>query len=127
MSPCLDECCVRDEKLLAFAYRSDYFVPRSEVPMSKLAYIAAALMMISAPASAQIVVQDSPVAPPSQATKSAAAKSDVDKVVCRIQDTIGSRLQSHQVCMTKQQWWAYEQEAKQKVHDLQDTGFVASH
>lgn len=91
--------------------------------MSKLAYLTAALLVIPAPALAQITFQDSPAAPPP--AKAQTTKSDLDKVVCRSQDTIGSRLERRQVCMTKQQWWTYEQEAKNKVHELQDIGFVA--
>lgn len=88
--------------------------------MSKLSYLVAALLIIPAPALAQITFQDSPAfAPPTKAEKS---KSDLDKVVCRSQDTLGSRLERHQVCMTKQQWWTYEQENKNKVHDLQVIG-----
>jgi hypothetical protein len=85
--------------------------------MSKLAYITAALMVIPAPAVAQIVFDDSPpLATPAKGTK---AKSDVDKVICRSQDTIGSKLQAHQVCMTKSQWFAYEQQYKDDVAGMQ--------
>ena len=85
--------------------------------MSKLVYITAALMVIPAPAMAQIVFDDSP--PSATPAKGAKAKSDVDKVICRMQDTVGSRLQAHQVCMTKSQWFAYEQQYKDDVSGLQ--------
>lgn len=88
--------------------------------MSKLAYLTAALLILPGPALAQIVFQDAPpIAPPTKADK---MKSDTEKVVCRSQDTLGSRLQKHEVCMTKQQWFANEQDAKNKVHDLQVVG-----
>lgn len=87
--------------------------------MSKFAFIVAALLIIPSPGFAQIVFEDSP--PPVPAPK-AKAKSDVDKVICRMQDTLGSRLQAHQVCMTRQQWAQYEQDWKNKVHDMQVLG-----
>ncbi|HYX45580.1 MAG TPA: hypothetical protein VE820_01975 [Sphingomicrobium sp.] len=87
--------------------------------MSKFALITAALLIIPSPGFAQIVFEDSPPPPPAHKTM---ANSDVDKVVCRMQDTLGSRLQARQVCMTKQQWSQYEQEWKNKVHDMQVLG-----
>lgn len=85
--------------------------------MSKYAFITAGLLVISAPAFAQIVIQDTPT--PMVPAKNAGSKSDLDKVVCRVQQTIGSRLDSHQVCMTKQQWWQFEQDNKLKVQEIQ--------
>ena len=93
--------------------------------MSKLAYFAGALAVVSAPVLAQAQVTQAipqPVAP-AQINKS---KSDLDKVICQSQDELGSRLERHQVCMTKQQWWAYEQENKNKVREMQVTGFNTS-
>ena len=93
----------------------------------KLNCIAAGFLIVSTPAVSQIVFDDSPP-PLAAAGKGAKAKSDVDKVVCRTQDTLGSRLEAHQVCMTKSQWFAYEQENKQHVADIQArTGAPASH
>lgn len=89
--------------------------------MLKYAFIAAGVLVISAPAVAQIVIQDNP---PVAAKKGAGAKSDLDQVVCRTQDTIGSRLQSHQVCMTKEQWALFEQDTKRRVEELQDLAGV---
>lgn len=86
--------------------------------MPKLRYIAAAALIIPAPALAQIVFQDSPAT--TAAPTKGGQKSDVDKVECRMQDTLGSRLQAHKVCMTKQQWWQAEQDNKRKVQELQD-------
>jgi hypothetical protein len=86
--------------------------------MPKYAFVTAGLLIVSAPAFAQIVIQDTPA--PVVPAKNPAAKSDLDKVVCRMQEQIGSRLQSHQVCMTKQQWWQFEQENKMKVQEIQD-------
>jgi invasion protein IalB len=90
----------------------------SEVIMSKYAFIAAGLLTISAPALAQIVIQDTPTPVPT--AKNSGVKSDTDKVICRMQETIGSRLQSHQLCLTKQQWWQFEQDNKLKVQEIQE-------
>jgi len=92
--------------------------------MSKLAYLTAALLVLPAPAVAQIVFQDAPVVAP--ATKGDKSKSDMDKIVCRSQETIGSRLERQQVCMTKQQWQSAEQEAKNKVREMQIIGDTQS-
>lgn len=84
--------------------------------MSKLALIAAAALFLPAPALAQIVFENAPPPPP---VKDAGTQSDVNKLICRSQDTLGSRLQAHQVCMTKQQWFQFEQDNKQKAAELQ--------
>ena len=85
--------------------------------MSKYALIAAALLIIPSPVLAQIVFDDSP--PPAAPAKGAKSKNDVDKVVCRTQDTLGSRLQAHQVCMTKSQWFAFQQQQRDDVAGMQ--------
>lgn len=83
--------------------------------MSKLTLIAAALLALPAPALAQIVFEgDLTKFVPTKAEK---AKSDLDHLECRAQDVLGSRLQRHQVCLTKAQWQIYDQEEKQAVHD----------
>ncbi|HEV2624771.1 MAG TPA: hypothetical protein VGV62_06595 [Xanthobacteraceae bacterium] len=92
--------------------------------MLKLLLIAAALSVVPAPILAQITIVDIPtkVVP----TK-VGSKSDLDNLECRSEDTLGSRLERHQVCMTKQQWWSYELEAKNRVYDWQRIGFNVSH
>ncbi|MGE5562326.1 MAG: hypothetical protein ACM3ZV_03355 [Bacillota bacterium] len=85
--------------------------------MLKFAYMAAALMLAPAPAFAQIVFDDNGT---TAAPAKPALKSDLDKIVCRMQDTIGSRVQAHKVCLTKQQWFQAEQDEKNKVKELQD-------
>lgn len=93
--------------------------------MSKLACLTAVLLVLPGPAVAQILFQDAPVVPPP--TKAEKGKSDMDKIVCRSQETIGSRLERQQVCMTKQQWQSAEQEAKNKVREMQIIGDTQSH
>lgn len=91
--------------------------------MSKFSLIAAAFFVIPAPTLAQIVIEE----PPSRAVQSKASdlKSDWDKVECRSEDVLGSRLERHQVCLTKWQWWSYEQEAKARVQQWQIIGFTS--
>lgn len=86
--------------------------------MSKRAYLAVALLVLPAPGFAQIVFDNNP--PPVTPAGAKPTGTDVDKVECRTQDTLGSRLQAHKVCMTKQQWWQFEQDNKRKVEELQD-------
>ena len=81
-------------------------------------YVFAALMLLPAPLSAQIVFDDGPK--PAAPTKSASLKSDVDKVVCRMQDEIGSRLRAHKVCMTVGQWRDNELGYKEHLQEMQD-------
>ena len=83
--------------------------------MSKFAIIGAALLAVPAPVFAQIIfVDDLSKFTPTQSNK---VKSDLDKVQCRSEDVLGSRLERHQVCLTKEQWYLYEQEAKQRVRE----------
>ena len=88
--------------------------------MSKFPLIAAALLAVPTPVLAQIVFEgDLTKFIPTKADK---ARSDLDHLECRSEEVLGSRLERHQVCMTKQQWWTYEQEAKQRVYDWQRIG-----
>lgn len=79
-----------------------------------VAFIALALIAISGRSLAAPETQAVPAAP------KPAAKSDVDKVVCRMQDEIGSRLRAHKVCMTVGQWRDNEREYKEHLQEMQD-------
>jgi hypothetical protein len=92
--------------------------------MFRLSLIAAVFFAISAPSPAQIVFVDPPQKPAQ--IKAEQSKSDWDKVECRNQDVLGSRLQRHRVCLTKWQWWSYEQETKQWIESMERLG-TASH
>jgi len=74
--------------------------------MSKLAWITAAVLLMPAPALAQIVFSDTPPAAPAKGAK----KSDVDKVICRSQDEIGSRVRFTKICMTVHEWQMREKD-----------------
>ena len=93
--------------------------------MLKFPLIAAALSAVPFPAIAQIVFQDVPVHV--QPSKIAPAKSDWDKIECRAEDVLGSRLERRKVCLTKWQWFAFEQEEKQRLQQWQIVGFSSNH
>ena len=96
--------------------------------MSKFAFFAATALIVPSPVLAQIVFDDTPPPPQTAQMKNGKAKSDADKVVCQSQDTLGSRLEAHQVCMTVQQWQQYQAENRQKTQDLQgQSGVAPSH
>jgi hypothetical protein len=50
--------------------------------------------------------------------------TDLNKVVCRTQEEIGSRLQNHKVCMTNEQWKVYAQQYKDQVQEIQSQATV---
>lgn len=91
--------------------------------MSKLPLIVAALLVVPAPGLAKIVFQES--APRHSPPKAENAKSDLDNIECRNEDVTGSRLKAHQVCLTRQQWWSYEQEDKQRLQEMQIIGYTS--
>lgn len=90
--------------------------------MYKSFLITAALLTIPVPVAAQIVFVEPP--PQAATANAASSNSDWEKIECRTQDVLGSRLERHKVCLTKWQWWNYEQEAKQRVEQWQIIGFV---
>ena len=93
--------------------------------MSKYPLIAAALSVIPVPAAAQIIFQDVPLR--TQPSKVSPTRSDWDKIECRTQDVLGSRLERNKVCLTKWQWWTYEQEDKQRIQEWQIIGYETNH
>jgi hypothetical protein len=92
--------------------------------MSKLACIAATLFVIPTPVLAQIVFVDVPTKV--EPTKADSPKSDTDKIECRTQDTTGTRLGRHVVCLTREQWWLYEHEQKEWLARIQALSTIGS-
>src|SRR5690348_16367693 len=94
--------------------------------MMKFAFMIAGLSMGSGAAVAQSASQTVPVpVPPAKIAKS---KSDLDKVVCKSEDTLGSRRQAHQLCMTLEQWQQYQYGNRDKAAQMQGlSGLAASH
>jgi len=82
--------------------------------MLKFAYITSALLIAAAaPTMAQTTpTQDqTPAADP--------AKSDVNKVVCKKEESIGSRLAAKKVCMTVKQWEEQAQANREMTEKFQ--------
>ena len=85
--------------------------------MVKFLLAASAYLIFPAPALAQIVFVDTPPLPPP--TKAEKRQSDLDKIQCRMQDTTGTRLGRHQVCLTREQWLIYEADEKDWIVHIQ--------
>lgn len=73
--------------------------------MLKLAALSI-LVAATAPAMAQNAAPATPAAPVQ------AQKDPLDKIVCRTEDTLGTRLGAHRVCATLREW--HEQEAQNR-------------
>jgi hypothetical protein len=65
-------------------------------------------------------------APAPQAAPARGNQSDLDKVVCKAQDTLGTRLGAKKVCMTVAQWQAYEDDVKDQTRRIQQVPLVGS-
>jgi hypothetical protein len=74
------------------------------------------LIGAAAPAAAQV----SPAHPPPQQIAAAEPKANpLDKMVCRYEETVGTRLGSHKVCATVREWKDQEDENRQAVDSIQ--------
>lgn len=67
--------------------------------MLKFAYVASVLLVTATPAAAQ-----DPASPAPVPNASASAKTDVNKIVCKKEEQIGSRLGAKKVCLTVKEW-----------------------
>jgi hypothetical protein len=83
-----------------------------EVEMLKSAFLIAAGVAVAVPAVAQTTIQPQPV-------QTATAKSDVNKLVCKKEEQIGSRLAVKKVCLTVQQWQERATEDRQQLERVQ--------
>ncbi len=80
--------------------------------MQKLIFTMAATLMIGvAPAFAQTA--------PAQQQQAAKPDKDPNEVVCEKQEETGSRLASHQVCMTRAQWAEQRRLNRQDIEKVQ--------
>lgn len=69
-------------------------------------------LLVTSPTSAQITFTDPPPAPK-------AKKQVSDKMVCRSEDTIGSRLGAKRVCLLESEWKEQERLTRESVERLQ--------
>ncbi|MGE5562332.1 MAG: hypothetical protein ACM3ZV_03385 [Bacillota bacterium] len=90
--------------------------------MRKLALITALTLLSPAPAFAQITFVEVPAT--ASSTDPNHLKSDDDKVICRRQDNLGSRIRTNKLCLTKAQWWQYEHEEKEWVQHIQELASI---
>lgn len=81
------------------------------------AFILAALLAASEPSAAASAAQTAPAAQP--------AKKDADKMVCRWDDSYGSRVKTR-TCKTKAQWEADEANAQRFIRDSINHGVTAN-
>lgn len=88
--------------------------------MSNFRVVAAVLLAMPGPVAAQIVFEDAP--PKVTPANIDNTKSDWDKIECRAQDLLGSRLERHKVCLTKWQWWLFEHEERDEIRRWQILG-----
>lgn len=77
----------------------------------------------STPAAAQAIPAASP-GPRSAPIAVDPKHSDVDKVVCKSEDTLGSRLKSKKVCMTVKEWQDYVYWNREQVERWQESAQV---
>ena len=86
--------------------------------MLKSIIFIAAGVAVAMPAAAQTTVQPQPVQAPT-------AKSDVDKLICKKQEEIGSRLGAKKVCMTVAQWLVFQNDVKDQTRRIEILGHVS--
>lgn len=80
-----------------------------------LKYVPLLLALAAGPAVAQ-------TAPPAQPHAAADKINPLDKVVCRTEETVGSRLKKHKVCATVREWQEQQQENREAVDLYQQRG-----
>ena len=59
--------------------------------------------------------------PPAASAKPGKPAADPDKVVCRTEEQVGSRMM-HRKCMTQRQWESQDEQTRQYLQDVEDRG-----
>ena len=80
--------------------------------MLKSMFFIAVGVAVAMPVAAQTTVQPQPVQAPT-------AKSDVNKLICKKQEEIGSRLGAKKVCLTQEQWQARTNDDREQMERVQ--------
>jgi hypothetical protein len=62
---------------------------------------------------------------PRNLAKLAQNKSDLDKVVCEAQESLGTRLGAKKVCMTVAQWIEFQNDVKDQTRRIEILGHVS--
>jgi len=52
-----------------------------------------------------------------------AKKNPLDKVVCRTEQTVGTRLGGHRVCATVREWQEQQQANREALEEIQQKGY----
>lgn len=73
-----------------------------------------ALILLAVPAAA---VAQTPASAPQAPVE--VKKNPLDKVICRTEDTVGTRLGAHKVCATLREWKDQEEENRQALEKIQ--------
>ena len=91
----------------------------------KLIAIAAAALLCCGPAYAQVgtssiarAADDQSVAVPSS-TEKEGSDADANKIICRREKVIGSRLQSKRICATPAQWAQMRADQRERTEQIQ--------
>lgn len=100
--------------------------------MSRIAFVALAVSLLVAAAAAAQTDPGAATPPPtsSQATTVSpvtAKASAEEKVVCKYQTPVGSRLGGKRVCMTQGEWKAQETDARRQRDFTPPAGISGSH
>lgn len=74
------------------------------------------LVAATVPATAQVPATSAPE------NKAAAATNPLDKVLCRTEEGLGSRLNRKRVCMTVRDWQEQAQDSREATEKLQQQG-----
>jgi hypothetical protein len=85
-----------------------------------------AIFTVSVLAAAPALAQATPAAPPVPGPQAAAANqkaNPLDKMVCRYEDTLGSRLGRHKVCATVREWKDQEDDNRSATEKIQQQGY----
>lgn len=80
--------------------------------------------LLAAPAFAQT---DAPPPKSQQLAASPAKENSLDKIVCKVDDTSGSRLKRHKVCATVREWQEQQAENREALERLQLQGQSVPH
>lgn len=73
-------------------------------------------------AAAPLGAQSAPPANTQTQAAPTAKENPLDKVVCRTEETVGSRLKKHKVCATVREWQDMQQENRDAVELYQQRG-----